>query len=79
MIDFYEMSVHKDGRHLFSTSAHSITNTQELEKNLRLFRKKFPSFEGYVVTHTHWHSPNLPAGFYRGCSLPINRVTPLPG
>lgn len=54
MLDFYEVSVHKDGRHLFSTSTKSVTTSVELENALRLFRKKFPSFEGYIVDHVHW-------------------------
>lgn len=54
MLDYYEISVHQNGRHLFSTSTNSLQNRTDLETALRIFRKKFPSFEGYTVEYTHW-------------------------
>jgi hypothetical protein len=72
MLDYFEVSVHHNDKHLFSTGTRSITSTPQLEVILRLFRKKFPSFEGYEVTHMHWQCADglTPCAESR-CRLPI--------
>ena len=51
---YYEINVSKDGKHLFATAKRSISFYWELERVYRIFEEKFPKYEGYEITVTHW-------------------------
>jgi len=46
----YEINVTKHGRHLFATHPRSLTNHYDLARVETLFRKKFPSDEGFKIS-----------------------------
>jgi hypothetical protein len=46
----YEINVVFHSRHLFATHPRSITTRSDLEKVEQIFRKKFPSDEGFEIS-----------------------------
>ena len=52
---YYEINVSLNGKHLFATAAHSITNNLKAEKVYNLFKEKFPDSEGYKIDITEWN------------------------
>ena len=51
---YYEVNVALNGKHLFATAEHSITNEYQMEKIYELFQQKFPKSEGYTLRVTQW-------------------------
>lgn len=51
---YYEITVSKNGKHLFATSERSITNTDKVTEIFNLFKEKFPENEGYKLEATFW-------------------------
>lgn len=57
---YYEINVSLNGKHLFATAEHSITNQSQMEKVYELFQKKFPESEGYRLDVTLWEKRGKP-------------------
>lgn len=47
---YYEINVALNGKHFFATDKRSITNYNKLKEVYKVFKKKFPSEEGYDMT-----------------------------
>ena len=52
----YEINVSLNGKHLFATHERSLTNKDDMEKCLEIFRKKFPEEEGFKIMVTRWET-----------------------
>jgi len=49
---YYKINVALDGKHLFATATHSVTSEVQARFVKKLFDKKFPEKEGYVIDVT---------------------------
>ena len=54
MVSYYRINVSKDGYYLFATEQGHLTTLKEAKKVFDILKEKFPSFQGYSVTCTHW-------------------------
>lgn len=57
---YYEINISLNGKHLFATAEHSITNPYKVEKIYNLFKEKFPESEGYKIDITEWNKIGKP-------------------
>ena len=53
-MDYYEINVALNGKHLFATAERSITSKSQMEEMYKLFEQKFPKSEGYTLNVTLW-------------------------
>lgn len=60
---YYEINVSLNGKHLFATAEHSITNETKMEDIYKLFLEKFPENEGYKLDVTRWEKAGKPIIF----------------
>ena len=59
-MDYYEINVSLNGKHLFATAERSITNKQKMEEMYKLFEQKFPKSKGYTLDVTLWEKRGTP-------------------
>lgn len=59
-MDYYEINVSLNGKHLFATAERSITSKQKMEEMYKLFEQKFPKSEGYTLNVTLWEKRGTP-------------------
>lgn len=59
-MDYYEINVSLNGKHLFATAERSITNKSQMEEVYKLFEQKFPKSEGYILDVTLWVKSGTP-------------------
>ena len=59
-MDYYEINVSLNGKHLFATAERSITSKQKMEEMYKLFEQKFPKSEGYTLDVTLWEKRGTP-------------------
>lgn len=51
---YYEINVAYKGSHFFATAKRSISDSEELQKRLVVFLRKFPASEGYSISVTRY-------------------------
>lgn len=55
-MDYYEINVALNGKHLFATAERSIRDRNKMEEMYKLFEQKFPKSEGYTLDVTLWEN-----------------------
>jgi len=60
---YYEINVSKNGKHFFATHERSLTNLIKTSAALEVFRKVFPSEEGYDLRVTRYETHGYEVAF----------------